>query len=143
MAWMDLWLNSVMQSRSYGVVLWEIITGDQPDRLRGLRTPECALRCNSCDLGHGVLVRSGRCITHATAIPCSLPVLLLNCGAARPSCACSVPEECPQEVVELYLRCLSSTPAERPRAADIVDILLRLARPLGKSKSAQARSVAA
>ena len=29
--------------RSYGVVLWEIITGEKPDKLRGLRQPECAL----------------------------------------------------------------------------------------------------
>ncbi len=28
--------------RSYGVVLWEIITGERPDKLRGLRAPECA-----------------------------------------------------------------------------------------------------
>ena len=39
----DLWLSPAMHVRSYGVVLWEVITGDQPDRLRGLRMPECAL----------------------------------------------------------------------------------------------------
>ena len=41
--WTCGWLTPAMHFRSYGVVLWEIITGDQPDRLRGLRMPECAL----------------------------------------------------------------------------------------------------
>lgn len=28
--------------RSYGVVLWEIITGGKPNKTKGLRPPECA-----------------------------------------------------------------------------------------------------
>ena len=54
-------------------------------------------------------------------------------------CARSVPAECPQEVVDLYLRCLSSAPAERPSAADIVDMLQRVGRPPGKGKPVQAQ----
>lgn len=36
------WGQHLPGLRSYGVVLWEIITGERPDKLRGLRAPECA-----------------------------------------------------------------------------------------------------
>ena len=36
------WGQSCWDVRSYGVVLWEIITGERPDKLRGLRAPMCA-----------------------------------------------------------------------------------------------------
>ena len=43
--------------RSYGVVLWEIITGERPDKLRGLRAPECArflsLSCSPARMPEG------------------------------------------------------------------------------------------
>ena len=60
----------------------------------------------------------------------------------RPSRARGVPEECPQEVLDLYLCCLSTAPAERPQAAKIVDFLLRLARPPSKGKPAQSHGAA-
>lgn len=56
------------------MVLWEIITGEKPDKLRGLRAPECAafLRHSSCyscttyNLGHV----STRCPTRCMGCIC-------------------------------------------------------------------------
>ena len=48
--------------------------------------------------------------------------------------ACRVPKECPQEVADLYLRCLSSTPALRPEAAEVVDLLMHLLKSPGKGR---------
>lgn len=49
-------------------------------------------------------------------------------------CAIRVPEECPQEVVDLYLRCISSAPTKRPEAAGIVDYITKLPRPPGMGR---------
>ena len=41
---MCAWADMPVGLRSYGVILWEIVTGEQPDRLRGLRAPKCATK---------------------------------------------------------------------------------------------------
>lgn len=57
--------------RSYGVVLWEIITGERPDKLRGLRAPECArlsflaLPCRMCTYRHP----AKSCRSHTAQFP--------------------------------------------------------------------------
>ena len=37
-----------------------------------------------------------------------------------------VPAECPTEVLDLHFRCLSMNPAERPTAAQVVELITRL-----------------
>ena len=43
-----------------------------------------------------------------------------------PSLLCRVPEDCPQEVVDLINQCRHPEPAQRPSATDVVAILKRL-----------------
>ena len=37
---------------------------------------------------------------------------------------CRVPDECPAEIVGLYTACLSELPAQRPKAADLVKVII-------------------
>ena len=34
-----------------------------------------------------------------------------------------VPEECPEQIAQLYVACLSEEPGQRPKAADLVKII--------------------
>ena len=36
---------------------------------------------------------------------------------------CRVPEECPEEIVQLYTACLSEVPSQRPKVADLVKVI--------------------
>ncbi len=54
-----------------------------------------------------------------------------------------VPRECPQEAADLYLRCLSHAPGERPSAPEVVDLIARLPRSGGRAAAAQRPAAAA
>ena len=36
---------------------------------------------------------------------------------------CRVPAECPAEIVQLYINCLSELPSQRPKAAELVRVI--------------------
>ncbi len=54
-----------------------------------------------------------------------------------------VPRECPQEAADLYLRCLSHAPGERPSAPEVVDLIARLPRSGGRGGATQRPAAAA
>ncbi len=83
-------VGSAADIYSYGVVLWEIITGEKPDKMRGLRAPECAPTpgCPPCSHARRRASRSfiTRCLEH-TVWWCPAGPLCGGGGCLVPRCS--------------------------------------------------------
>jgi serine/threonine protein kinase len=111
---------------SFGVVLWEVVTGETPQRgrLRSIRWEEpgmCLPRLPSCCGGCMWCsdMSFAGCNEHdqrAASQCCSVP-------EPNPNPRCRVPEECPQAVADLVAQCMDADPAARPSAKEVVSLL--------------------
>ena len=109
-------ITSAVDVYSFGLVLWQIITAEVPNRAAGaLRMPRCPSVALPPQLTK--LVKWPRQ---------GLPLVWHACSVSRQTwstCSCRSPEECPADIVTLYQACLCTDPRERPTAAELVQRL--------------------
>lgn len=120
--------------RSFGVVVWEIITGERPQRgqLRMPRVPEECPQVGHVGLGRaaaglGAARAACRSLIAAPLVECTLA------PAATPSVSSAHPQAPLQDVCDLMVQCLSEDPAQRPTAQQLM-------RRLGEEQRAQAQA---
>lgn len=119
-----------MDIYSFGVILWELVTGDSPQRGR-MRAIKCVAFVHAYFMFHVSVAAC--CTAMQTLLHVTGPhVMLQPLVDARSRSVCMfscfpmcyrVPEECPPGVADLVNACMERDASIRPSAAEIVQLL--------------------